>query len=79
MMKGKKNNWWNVLKYVKEYSSQKNNIYKAAGIISAGVAGFLIFKYFPWNKITDKFEIHFDEVFGEGEFINQPGSAEGSF
>jgi hypothetical protein len=57
-------------KFMKEYGTQ-NNIYKAAGIVSAiGVAGFLAFKYVPWEKIADKFEEGFNEAFGEGELTS---------
>jgi hypothetical protein len=64
-------------KFLKEYGTEKN-LYKAAGIASAiGVAGFLAFKYVPWEKIADKFEEGFNEAFGEGEF-NSPEVAENS-
>jgi hypothetical protein len=64
-------------KFLKEYGTHKN-VYKAVGIASAiGVAGFLAFKYVPWEKIADKFEEGFNEAFGEGEF-NSPEVAENS-
>jgi hypothetical protein len=82
MIKEKKSSRWNTIararfaKFIKEYSSK--SIYKTIGIIaSIGIGGFLAFKYIPWNKITDKFEMSFDEVFGEGEF-NFPEAAENS-
>jgi len=61
---------------MRNYGTQKN-VYKAAGIASAiGVAGFLAFRFIPWEKVVDKFEKNFNEVFGEFEF--NPSEAEGS-
>ena len=62
-------------KFMKLYGSRKN--IKTIGILSAiGMAGFLAFKFIPWNKITDKFEVNFDEAFGESKF-NLENAAEG--
>jgi hypothetical protein len=55
-------------RFIEEYGAKKN-VYKVAGIVSAiGLAGFLAFKFIPWNRVTDKFEKSFKEAFGEDKF-----------
>jgi hypothetical protein len=63
-------------RFIEEYRNQKN-LYKVAEIATAvGIGGFLAYKFIPWEKVVDKFEKNFNEVFGEFEF--NPSEAEGS-